>query len=119
MAVSSGHYEPLLRHELQQRQAVKLPPTIRIASISGSASLVATARETLEQTGGVTDVLGPVAMEDGIRIIVRFSYAMGQIVTKELRSLRAKVALGGGRKPTERLRIVVDDPDRLDSLFHE
>ena len=119
MAVSSGHYEPLLRHELQQRQAVKLPPTIRIASISGSASLVARARETLEQTGGVTDVLGPVAMEDGIRIIVRFSYAMGQIVTKELRSLRAKIALGGGRNPTERLRIVVDDPDRLDSLFHE
>jgi hypothetical protein len=54
-----------------------------------------------------------------VRIIVRFSYAQGAAVTAELRALRNKLAVGSSKGQPERLRIVVDDPDRLDSLLHD
>jgi hypothetical protein len=41
------------------------------------------------------------------------------LVTRELRALRNKLALSYGRNPTQRLRIVVDDPDRLEALLGE
>jgi len=120
LAVTSGRYEQLLRHELAERQSLKLPPAIRIASVSGPPALVSKAREALEATGAISDVLGPVEAELGaVRIIVRFSYTQGAVVTAELRALRNKLAVGSSKGQPERLRIVVDDPDRLDSLLHD
>ena len=120
LAVTSGRYEQLLRHELMERQNLKLPPAIRIASISGPASLVSKAREALEATGAISDVLGPVETGPGVvRIIIRFSYAQGSRVTGELRALRNKLAVGSAKGRPERLHIVVDDADRLDSLLND
>ena len=120
LAVTSGRYEQLLRHELVERQNLKLPPAIRIASISGPASLVSKAREALEATGAISDVLGPVETGSGVvRIIIRFSYAQGSTVTSELRALRNKLAVGSAKGRPERLHIVVDDSDRLDSLLND
>ena len=119
LAVSSGHYEPLLRHEVAQRRVVKMPPSTRIASLSGPSAQVNRAREALEATGGLIDVLGPVAIKGGIRVIARFSYAEGPVVTRELRAIRQKLALSGGRNQSDRLRVVVDNPDKLDDLLRE
>ena len=103
-----------------ERQNLKLPPAIRIASISGPASLVSKAREALEATGAISDVLGPVETGPGVvRIIIRFSYAQGSRVTGELRALRNKLAVGSAKGRPERLHIVVDDADRLDSLLND
>ncbi|MFT6973344.1 MAG: primosomal protein N' (replication factor Y) [Pontimonas sp.] len=120
LAVASGRYEHLLTHELSERSALRLPPAIRLASISGPPHLVAQVRERMGEMFPAVDVLGPVDMGGGsIRIIVRFPYAEGLLVTRELRALRHKLALSYGRNPAERLRMVVDDPDRLDALLGE
>lgn len=119
LAVSSGRYEPLLRHEVTQRQALRMPPSTRIASLSGPASVVMSAQQALEAAGGLIDVLGPVSIEGGIRVIARFSYAEGARVTRELRAIRQKLAVSRNRSQPARLRIVVDNPDRLDALLRE
>jgi len=54
-----------------------------------------------------------------VRIIIRFSYAQGSTVTSELRALRNKLAVGSAKGRPERLHIVVDDADRLDSLLND
>jgi primosomal protein N' (replication factor Y) len=120
LAVASGRYEHLLAHELSERSALRLPPAIRLASVSGPPHLVVQVRERMGEMFPAVDVLGPVDMGGGsIRIIVRFPYADAHLVTRELRALRNKLALSYGRNPTQRLRIVVDDPDRLEALLGE
>ena len=120
MALASGRFEQLLSEEITERTALRLPPTVRLASITGPAELVTKAREALETRFSGLDVLGPVGMEDAtVRIIIRFPYAGGDLVTQELRALRNKLALGTSRGRSLRLHIVIDDPDRLDALMGE
>lgn len=119
LAVSSGRYETLLRHEIDQRHVLRMPPSTRIASLSGPASVVKPAQEALEATGGLIDVLGPVAIDGGIRVIARFSYAEGARVTRELRAVRQKLSVARSRNQPGVLRVVVDNPDRLDALLRE
>ena len=117
LAVASGKYGPLMSSELREREALRLPPSIRLASVSGPATVVAEIGRDIAALEGSVDVLGPVGLGDGIgRIIVRFPYAVGDRVTSELRALHLSYISRQRRGVPDRVRIVVDDVDQLDEF---
>jgi primosomal protein N' (replication factor Y) (superfamily II helicase) len=120
MALAAGNWTSLLRHELTQRGALKLPPTARIASLSGPSGDVDTIRKALTELSPQIDALGPVPLSDGgVLAVVRFPYSLGETVTRELVAWRQRLASGPRRQTTERVKIVVDDSLALDALSGE
>jgi len=120
LAVASGQYDLHLGHELSQRDMVRLPPTLRIASVTGPALAVAVIRDRIAALAPTIDVLGPVPFEEGTtRTIIRFPYSLGDQVQKELRAAQLKALSGQGRNARDRIRIVMDNPQSLDVLAGE
>ena len=79
------------RSELADRRALRFPPAVRVATVTGTAQAVADAVATLGIDG--TDILGPVDVEGGgVRTIVRFDYAHGGEVASTLRAEVVKSA---------------------------
>jgi primosomal protein N' (replication factor Y) len=120
MALAAGTWTQLFRHELSQRVALKLPPALRIASLTGPPQDVDAICDAMRSLSPQIDSLGPVAVADGaVLSVVRFPYALGESVVKELASWRQKMASGPRRTAVERVKIVVDDPLALDTLAGE
>jgi primosomal protein N' (replication factor Y) (superfamily II helicase) len=120
LGVASGSYQALLSQELAEREATRLPPALRIASVSGPAGVVSEIREKIVSLDSSIDALGPVSLGEGnTRSILRFPYSLGQRVTQELRAAHLLQMGRQGRNKTFRVRIVVDDPGQLDALVAE
>ncbi|WP_254431475.1 primosomal protein N' [Agromyces sp. Marseille-P2726] len=104
--------------ELAARRALRFPPAVRVASVTGPASAVASALEAARTVEGI-DVLGPVPVDDGMeRAIARFDYAVGAAVAREFRAEMIRVATARRRpvagRPVRRppvLRVRFDDPE--------
>jgi primosomal protein N' (replication factor Y) len=117
MALASGRYGTLMTDELRERDALRLPPAIRIASVSGPAVAVAEIRQRCEAIDAAVDVLGPVPLGDGlVRVILRFPYALGDAVVPEVRAAHLRHIQSQGRGATDRVKVVVDDQGQLDAL---
>jgi primosomal protein N' (replication factor Y) (superfamily II helicase) len=118
LALASGRYLPLLVEELAQREALRLPPAVRIASVSGPAPAVAEIRRHVEVADWGVDVLGPVPLDDGlVRSIVRFPYSQGDRVVGALRAAHLRHIQSQARGRADRVRIVVDEGGQLDALI--
>lgn len=133
-AFLTGRIEDWLRAELRDRQQLRYPPAVRVASVTGGREEVDRALRALGELPGV-DVLGPApvpaALRGGapdaggaasgarlVRAIVRFDYAQGGEVAKRLRGALVADAAGSssrvaGRQPgrarPEALRLRFDD----------
>ena len=115
--MASGSYQALLAQELAERESTRLPPALRMASISGPASIVADIRDKIVALDLGVDALGPVSTGDGnTRTILRFPYALGPQVTSELRATHLQHISRQGKNKNLRVKIVVDDPGQLDAL---
>jgi primosomal protein N' (replication factor Y) len=113
------------RAELADRAPLRMPPTVRVAALEGSAAAVDAAlgahRETVPALENEA-ILGPVPTDAGARALVRFEYALGARVTESLRSSIVADALRVRKNPKTRapgtaagarhtLRVRVDVPD--------
>ena len=79
------------RAELADRRALRFPPAVRVATVTGTVDAVAAAVDTLGVDG--SDILGPVDVEGGgVRTIVRFDYAHGGEIASTLRAEVVKSA---------------------------
>ncbi|MFV0433254.1 MAG: hypothetical protein ACK5LO_04655 [Leucobacter sp.] len=125
-AFVTGRTEQWLRHELRDRQELRYPPAVRVASVSGGPDEVERALLKLDGLPGV-DALGPTAIPPGgvaktphglVRAIVRFDYAQGAEVASRLRGALVADAAGSssrgrsrtpGRARPEALRLRFDD----------
>jgi primosomal protein N' (replication factor Y) len=114
--------------QLADRRALRFPPAVRIATVTGTAKSVADALAALEP-GTFVDVLGPTPVEpsaadgrarssragatpgaplsgsmhpDTVRGIVRFDYAHGAAVATALRSAVVRAATKGRRPRGDR-----------------
>ena len=117
LAVASGSYQALLDQELSERESTRLPPALRMASVSGPAAVVADMREKVLLLDSGIDALGPVTIGEGhTRSILRFPYALGPTVTAELRAIHLQHISRQGKNKNLRVKIVVDDPGQLDAL---
>lgn len=120
LALAAGNWTQLVRHELTQRSILKLPPTVRIASLSGPAKDVESVRDAIQALSPQIDALGPVATPGGgVLTVLRFPYASGDAVVAELSAWRQRLASGPRRTSAERVKIVVDDAVALDTLAGE
>lgn len=118
------------RYELADRAPLRMPPTVRVASLEGSRDAVDTALTALRSAiPALPDaaILGPVPLgtehtdpdrTPAARALVRFDYSQGQPVADSLRGSVIADALqsrrsGKGRPPAVRntLRVRVDVPD--------
>jgi len=113
------------RSELAERAPLKMPPTVRVATVEGTAKEVDAALAAVR--GAVADlpvdaVLGPVPVAEStsMRALVRFAYAQGRVVTAALRGAVVTAALrtrrpAKGRPPgprnTLKVRVDVLDPE--------
>ncbi|AZZ48689.1 preprotein translocase subunit SecA [Rathayibacter rathayi] len=120
-ALATWRQAEYLRAELLERRALRFPPAVRLATVSGDAHAVAEALDALDEEDR-QEVLGPVGLEDGsVRAIVRFDYARGAEVAARLRSAVIRNATRRRRPPTTpgrfrpapKLRVRLDDPDIL------
>ncbi|MDH6422589.1 primosomal protein N' (replication factor Y) [Aurantimicrobium minutum] len=110
-------------HELSERQQFRLPPAVRVVSVTGPAETV---RNTCDELPNLSThrVLGPVGMPDGsTRALIFFEYKDGEELAKYLRAAVITSATRSKRpvSPAERggrvlrLRVRFDDPD-IDAL---
>lgn len=109
------------RAELADRAPLRMPPTVRVASIDGPRAAVETALATLRADVPELDaeaVLGPLARGEGVRALVRFDYALGarvaeslraSVVSRAVKTRRPAKARGSG--PANTLRVRIDVPD--------
>ena len=106
------------RAELATRRALRFPPAVRVVSVTASNAAVARAADAVRDVDGV-DILGPAPVDDDLeRAIVRFDYAAGARVARELRAEMVRVATErrrpvAGRAPRRPpvLRVRFDDPE--------
>ena len=71
--------------ELEDRRALRFPPAIRVATVTGPPESVAEAISTVPVDA--VDILGPVDIGDGsVRSIVRFDYNHGAEIAEGLRA---------------------------------
>lgn len=120
LAVATGSYHPLLRTELQAREHLRLPPSVRIAALSGPGQLVLELADEVAKLAPEIDVLGPVPLGSGqTRSIVRFPYALGEQVQETLRAGFLSAVLSKRSAGASRLRVAVDNPRSLDEMTGE
>jgi primosomal protein N' (replication factor Y) len=116
-ALTTWRQADYARAELVDRRALRFPPAVRVATVSGSLDAVATAVGAVP--GEISDVLGPVDVGEGlVRTIVRFDYARGTEVASALRAELVRNATGrrrppkaGERAPRPTLRVRFDDTE--------
>jgi primosomal protein N' (replication factor Y) len=73
------------RAELADRRALRFPPAVRVATVTGTLAAVAEAVAALPVEGA--DILGPVDVDEGgVRTIVRFDYNHGAEIAAGLRA---------------------------------
>ncbi|MBK0419185.1 hypothetical protein JD276_09080 [Leucobacter sp. CSA1] len=131
-AFATGRADEWLRSELRDRHALRYPPSVRVASVTGGPVEVERALATLDGLPGV-DHLGPAPLPPGgragtppglVRAIVRFDYGHGAEVARRLRGALVADAAGSssrtrgkqpGRARPEALRLRFDDRGVFDS----
>ncbi len=115
-AFTAGAHRDLMVKELRERRELRLPPAVRIASVTGPAALVAEVTTDIVDAYPGSDVLGPVRLDnDRVRSLLRFSFAVGSDVARDLRAAVISRALS--KTPAaKRLRIVLDDLAALDQI---
>jgi len=120
-AMATWRQDAYAAAEFADRRVLRFPPAVRIASVVGRAETVATAIAEIEP-GAVIDTLGPAPLDDAlVRSIVRFDYAHGAVVARDLRAAvvrnatsRRKRPSGDGRfVPAPTLKVRFDDPEIL------
>lgn len=128
-AFVTGRIDEWLHSELRDRQALRYPPAVRVASVTGGSAEVDRAIAALhapDRLSGI-EVLGPTPLDPKdpaargaklVRAIVRFEYARGTDVAKRLRGALVADAAGAtsrqkgrapGRARPEALRLRFDD----------
>jgi primosomal protein N' (replication factor Y) len=108
--LGSRAWSDYVRTEVEQRSQLHLPPSSRMAHVTGHAQVVERALGALP-TNGVYSVLGPMPEGEGqVRATVLFSYARGSDVTQSLRASVVAAAVARKRPGlTPALRVRLDD----------
>ncbi|MDH6532981.1 primosomal protein N' (replication factor Y) [Aurantimicrobium minutum] len=111
------------QRELADRHSLKLPPVVRVASVTGAHDVVTKTCDELPLLTG-SKVLGPVGLGDGsARALIMFEYKDGETLASYLRSCVVRSATRSKKPSTGnthaqrvlRLRVRFDDPD-IDAL---
>lgn len=120
-ALATWRLDRQAARELADRRALRFPPAVRVASVTGATDAVERAVAALD-AGTIIDTLGPVPAGDSlVRAIVRFDYRHGADVAATLRAAVVRNATArrrppagrAGYRPAPTLRVRFDDPEIL------
>jgi primosomal protein N' (replication factor Y) len=121
-ALATWRRADYIRSELADRRALRFPPAVRVATVSGTADAV---QRAVDAVSGIerVDVLGPVeAAGGGVRAILRFDYGEGGAVAEGLRAEVIRIATsrrkrpgGAGPAALPTLRVRFDDVSSFDT----
>ena len=115
-AMAASSVEGLLRRELGERQKVRLPPSVRLATIEGPTAHVSTLAESLAESFSTLEIIGPVAVKSGAhRYVLKVPYSEAPQLARELRAAVVHSAVTKGRGSV-RLRVSFDGASALDEL---
>lgn len=123
-ALKRWRQDEFARAELEERVAVRMPPAVRVASLTGTAGAIEEAIAAAEIPP--LDVMGTTRLDDGaFRTIIRFDYRRGAAVAAALRAELLRHAAGRrtasgpsrGRAPLP-LRVRMDDQEPFDGAWH-
>lgn len=119
--LATGRLVEFAAEELADRRALRFPPSVRLASVTGAEAAVRSVLDAVDP-GLLVDVLGPAEVDEKtVRGILRFEYARGAEVAAAVRGAvvrnatqRRKAPAGrAGFRPAPSLRVRFDDPDIL------
>ncbi|MGV9193000.1 primosomal protein N' [Microbacterium sp. MC2] len=119
-ALATWTHAAYARSELADRAPLLMPPVVRVAAVTGTATAVEAAlarlRDEVPELPAAA-VLGPVPVDEGgVRALVRFEYGLGRRVAEQLRAAVVADAIRGRRRgkgataPTT-LRVRLDVPE--------
>lgn len=104
--IETGNLEEIASRELANRQELRFPPAIRIATVEAEAKLLQQFQDSLDRNL-LLDILGPTTLANDVRkepslqnlnrLILRFKYAQGQALASHLRELALKLSVGQTR----------------------
>jgi len=115
-AMAAASIEALLRRELGERQHVRLPPSVRLATIEGPAAQVTALADSLASSFSTLETIGPVAVKSGAhRYVLKVPYSDAPQLARELRAAVVHSAVTKGRGSV-RLRVSFDGTPALDEL---
>lgn len=118
-ALATGNLRRFVEEELAERRSLRFPPSVRIASVTGSESAVSAFLEGIPAEV-LIDVLGPIPIAtDHVRAVLRFEYVRAsevahyarQAIIRNATQKRPVAVPGRGRAPAPRLRVCFDDRD--------
>jgi primosomal protein N' (replication factor Y) len=128
-SLATWQQEQVAASELADRRALRFPPAVRLATITGTTDAVNATLTDLkalltEAEWAKMDTLGPVPADEGtVRAIVRFDYSIGSPLARHLRALVVKNATtrrskagraAGYRPPPPTLRVRLDDSEIME-----
>jgi primosomal protein N' (replication factor Y) len=121
-ALATWRRADYIRAELADRRALRFPPAVRVATVTGTPESV---QRAVDAVSGIerVDVLGPVDGPGGvIRAIVRFDYGEGTAVASGLRAEVIRIATSRRKRPgpagpaaLPTLRVRFDDVSSFDT----
>lgn len=106
--------------ELRERAQLRLPPAVRVATVTGKAADLAAASEIAARFAalGRLESFGPHVVDDEhSRLVLRFDYAIGAELAAELKALAVRVAtrrrssVAGRRQQPAIVRVRMDDSE--------
>lgn len=108
--LATGTQWPFIQEEVNERRALHLPPSARVATITGPPAAVSAAVEAIPSECRFP-VLGPIPADEGnVRVVIPFPYRYGDVVTDALRAsvLRESAGPRRGRQGVG-LRVRLDE----------
>ncbi len=118
-AMASGALDNLLTRELTDRQALRLPPAVRLAVVEGDATTVDDTLGALVAAVGSVETIGPLKTAGGqTRVLVKAPYALAPHVATELRAAVISHA-SARRRGSLKLRVSMEGSFALDQLSAE
>jgi len=115
-ALGQWRQADLISAELAERQALRLPPAVRTATLVGTTAAVEAAIEAAGVDGA--DVIGPTPDDEGlVRTVIRFDYRRGSEIAEALRTEVLRHASGRRSAAKQHppravgLRVRMDDPE--------
>ncbi len=122
-AFANWSFTELVRQELRDRAALKLPPAARIASLTCQSSVMPEVLKTVNDelvASKAAHVFGPLEVERNTeRLVVQFDYARTESVATVLKALAVRLAATPRKafeteraeRPRATVRIRFDDPE--------
>lgn len=119
-SLRKGQLLNIAEREYQQRFELRLPPAIRVCSISAETRLLSEFEQHLQNTQ--IEVFGPVKIRSNTglidhRLLLKFDYSEGLTVARKLKEIAIKLSVGQTRfsaksgRPMRPIRIKMDDPE--------